>query len=145
MQAHMQMRQDRVEQGCPASCAQKLASLAEGIECKDSPLNETQMYAKGAMAIFKQRGYKSHALELLADRMVDQGCFAVAYGGTAGRDLCVGSTELISRVSFRTVKMVCPVACGCDGSGLPGHKRDMSTVGAVGSGLRIRGALAASA
>ena len=55
-------------------------------------------------------------------------------------DFCVGSSTLrVNTVSFRTVKMVCPVACGCDGSGLPGHKRDMATVGAVGSGLRITG------
>ena len=26
---------------------------------------------------------------------------------------------------------VCPVACGCDGSGLPGQKRDLQTVSAV--------------
>mmetsp|Transcript_68377 Transcript_68377/g.160301 ORF Transcript_68377/g.160301 Transcript_68377/m.160301 type:complete len:1015 (-) Transcript_68377:327-3371(-) len=131
---------DRVTNGCPAACAQKLASLAESIECKDGELKETMQYALGAKALFTQKGFQSKALELLADRMLDQGCFAVAYGGTAGMDFCVGSSTLrVNTVSFRTVKMVCPVACGCDGSGLPGHKRDMATVGAVGSGLRITG------
>ena len=134
---------DRVEQGCPAACTQRLASASEGITCQDLPKNETVKYAQGAKHLFVARGYESTALKLLADRMLDQGCFAIAYGGTAGRDLCVGSTDLITTVNFRSVRMVCPVACGCDGSGLPGHKRDMATVGAVGTGLRITGSLAA--
>jgi len=130
---------DRVEQGCPAACIQMMTSLAESLSCKDKPQNETTEYARGALRLFEQRGYISKALSVLADRMKDQGCFAVAYGGTAGRDLCIGNTELITTVHFRSVKTICPVACGCDGSGLPGQKRDMATVARVGSGLRLTG------
>eukprot|EP00435_Cladocopium_sp_Y103_P017416 s5332_g4.t1 len=102
---------------------------------QDQPLNLTVIYAKGAQALFTQRGYISQPLTALAERMETEGCDAVAQGDVAGRDFCVGN----SMIYFRSVKYVCPVACGCDGSGLPGQKRDLSTVSAVESGVRLSG------
>lgn len=134
---------DKVQNGCPSECVQKRRGEADrsATKCQDQLLNLTAIYAKGAQALFTQRGYISESLTALAQRMETEGCDAVAHGDVAGRDFCVGNSMLLTRIYFRSVKYVCPVACGCDGSGLPGQKRDLSTVSAVESGLRLSGDL----
>jgi len=134
---------DQVQNGCPAACVQKRRGEGEqsGIKCKDHGMNSTLIYAKGAQALFTQRGYESTLLKDLADKMETEGCDAVAKGDVAGKDLCVGNSVVLTTIYFRSVKYVCPVACGCDGSGLPGQKRDLQTVSAVESGVRLSGAL----
>ncbi|CAJ1383315.1 unnamed protein product [Effrenium voratum] len=128
---------DKVQNGCPSACTQK--SHDSTIECEDSPLNLTQVYAQGAQVLFAQRGYQSDELVALAKLMETQGCEAVARGDVPGKDLCVGASDLMTTVYFRPVKFVCPVACGCDGSGLPGQKRDLTSVSSIESGVKLTG------
>ncbi|CAJ1343421.1 unnamed protein product [Effrenium voratum] len=128
---------DKVQNGCPSACTQK--SHDSTIECEDSPLNLTQVYAQGAQVLFAQRGYQSAELVALAKLMETQGCEAVARGDVPGKDLCVGASDLMTTVYFRPVKFVCPVACGCDGSGLPGQKRDLTSVSSIESGVKLTG------
>ncbi|CAK8987236.1 Hypothetical protein (Fragment) [Durusdinium trenchii] len=135
---------DRVQNGCPATCVQKLRGDANTVQCADAPLNFTQVYARGAQILFTQKGYNSPQLAALAKKMETQGCPAIAHGDVAGKDLCVGNSVLLTTIYFRSVKYVCPVACGCDGSGLPGQKRDLATVSSVESGFRLSGDLVAS-
>lgn len=131
-----------VANGCPLACAQDLSSLESSVPCEETWQLQHSKYAAGAQTLFGQPGYELPHLQRLANQISVSGCAAVASAGHAGRDLCIGQSQSLggtSQIRFRGVMALCPVACGCDGSGLPGQKLNLSAHRPKVDRLELRG------
>jgi len=123
---------DQPSLGCPGLCADAYRAESGLVHCREQSLQDTSQddgfmaYVRGIQAVFVQRGFEAPGLVALADQMLARGCQAVADGGRRAEPLCTGSMAFNGTTTrhFRSVRDFCPVACGCDGSGLPGAKRD---------------------
>lgn len=121
--------------GCPVSCDSKYKYALQSAKCAERVLNDTvhdpgfTAYVQGLQTLFSIRTFEAPDIVALSHRMAELGCAAVADGGPVGEALCTGVAETINGTAkrrFRPVTSFCPVACGCDGSGLPGHKHTLA-------------------